>query len=42
MQEWHRVKIQFKTIEYDQEKNEITILDQTRLPEAEVYLNENY
>ncbi|MEO0095492.1 MAG: S-methyl-5-thioribose-1-phosphate isomerase [candidate division WOR-3 bacterium] len=28
----------FKTIEYDREKNEIIILDQTRLPEKEMYL----
>jgi len=30
--------LKFKTIEYDSKKNEIVILDQTRLPEKEVYL----
>ena len=30
--------IDFKTIEYDSTKNEVVILDQTKLPEAEVYL----
>jgi len=30
--------IQFKTIEYNQKNNEITILDQTQLPEKEIYL----
>jgi methylthioribose-1-phosphate isomerase len=30
--------IQFKTIEYNKNKNEIIILDQTKLPEEEVYL----
>ncbi len=30
--------LNFKTIEYDSKKNEIVILDQTRLPEKEVYL----
>ncbi len=29
----------FKTIEYDSKKNEIVILDQTRLPEKEIYLH---
>jgi len=28
----------FRTIEYDAEKNEIIILDQTRLPEADIYI----
>uniref|UniRef100_A0A7C4TBG4 Methylthioribose-1-phosphate isomerase n=1 Tax=candidate division WOR-3 bacterium TaxID=2052148 RepID=A0A7C4TBG4_UNCW3 len=30
--------IKFKTIEYDQKRNELIILDQTKLPEEEVYL----
>lgn len=30
--------IAFKTIEYDKQKNEIIVLDQTRLPEKEVYI----
>lgn len=30
--------LQFRTINYIQEENEITILDQTKLPEAEVYV----
>ncbi len=30
--------LQFKTIDYIQEKNEITILDQTKLPEEETYV----
>jgi methylthioribose-1-phosphate isomerase len=31
----------FKTIDYDPSRNEITILDQTRLPEHEVYIKLN-
>ncbi|MEO0123602.1 MAG: S-methyl-5-thioribose-1-phosphate isomerase [candidate division WOR-3 bacterium] len=30
--------LKFKTIEYDKNRNEIIILDQTRLPEKEIYL----
>jgi methylthioribose-1-phosphate isomerase len=30
--------VQFKTIEYNEQNNEIRILDQTRLPEKEVYV----
>ncbi|MEO0106086.1 MAG: S-methyl-5-thioribose-1-phosphate isomerase [candidate division WOR-3 bacterium] len=30
--------LKFKTIEYDKKRNEIIILDQTRLPEKEIYL----
>ncbi|UCG29930.1 MAG: S-methyl-5-thioribose-1-phosphate isomerase [candidate division WOR-3 bacterium] len=30
--------IDFKTIEYNSEKNEVTVLDQTKLPEEEAYL----
>lgn len=32
------VNLKFKTIEYDRKKNEIIILDQTQLPQQEVYL----
>ncbi len=33
-----QASIQFKTVEYNKKKNEIVILDQTRLPEEEVYV----